>query len=516
MEWKNYLQKFKSYQWHTITKDYYASPDNEALLLLLKVIEVIWWQEPPSIVSIENTVPSNVPLEDYNFLRALSYLANGDFSSFSNIFRQFSPEDWRYRWLNIELLGRSRKFKKQARYVAKLLKSSKDISYIYVALIQSLETTKTNTSHLLDLIRKFPDDKLKPALTLRVNKHVYDSFSARQVEENPPLVYRMSHQVGIPVDDRNNHFNILIKSGFIDKDLIRSKAGIELSRAEDFAEVEHLFYEISNTHHDLMVKWADLKVLKIIFCWIFQRRKEAHKIFAELKNIGESLIEEKGLKIYHRYILMLFIYSQKNTDLYNIPYEHKIIVIGESHSLSANGVTVLYQEKKLRLEPRLVMGVKMHHLGTASENLWKQLVVDVVTSTPIETALMFTIGEIDTRVEEGIYDHSIKNELSVKDVALATVSKYFTFLENLLRGRKNIFVQGTPFPKYERKGLTEEKKELHIDMVRYVNQLMEYNTKRNDWVFLDVYKLSAENDVHLDSHHLKPEVYPLLLESAKD
>jgi hypothetical protein len=190
-------------------------------------------------------------------------------------------------------------------------------------------------------------------------------------------------------------------------------------------------------------------------------------------------------------------------------------VLGESHCLSpANGV-FWWHGQVVRACARFVMGIQMHHLAQAGDNVYKQRVMSHLQDMA-DAPLLLAIGEIDCRPVEGMWRAAARGGLPLDAMMELTVNGYFSFLDQALgrRAWPSITLQGVPAPGYD---LTDRRdpgdKQGFISMIRRVNTLLAAGARRRQWHFLDVHAATARPDGlgnglwHLDRYHLSPFFY---------
>ena len=232
-----------------------------------------------------------------------------------------------------------------------------------------------------------------------------------------------------------------------------------------------------------------------------------------------QLNEFKAEKNYISYIGKLLNWwgaEIKNTGLNFNEQNHCLpilAVIGESHSLAAHRTDF----KQHRCHAYWLDGIKMWHLAQSKAHRMKQRMTQVLSELPPDMAVMFCIGEIDCRIDEGIWNAAKKQSEDCRVLAEKTVCGYINWLENALKNtaQRNIIIQGIPAPNYpfnEDKNLSNDIADF-LKMIELVNQLLMFHTLAKGWQFLDVYAATAlENgrsnqQWHLDGHHLSPSFY---------
>ena len=207
---------------------------------------------------------------------------------------------------------------------------------------------------------------------------------------------------------------------------------------------------------------------------------------------------------------------QGTTDMQNTVY-----VLGESHALSPAHLVVPWHGQVSRFVPKFVMGVKMFHLGTKgrsdSPRFCDAAKAQIAQCRP-NSHLLVTIGEIDTRLDEGIWPLLAgRNWVQREELISTTVDEYLANLCELTRNQhfRTITVQGVPAPASDLdKAISSTKlRKSYIELIRQVNDRLKGQTLLHGWAFLDVYTATCGDDGtsnkkwHIDDFHLKPSFY---------
>jgi len=83
-----------------------------------------------------------------------------------------------------------------------------------------------------------------------------------------------------------------------------------------------------------------------------------------------------------------------------------------------------------------MMGTKMWHLADPKANRFKSKLHDHLKEIDLAAPLLFTIGEIDCRPEEGIWKIHKKSGRAATVLVKNTVNGYLKYLNDALVGRK--------------------------------------------------------------------------------
>jgi hypothetical protein len=261
----------------------------------------------------------------------------------------------------------------------------------------------------------------------------------------------------------------------------------------------------------------EIETYLIINSWIdgnYELAYELVKNNAEYLKLDE-LDEDRNMQIFFIYTLSLCVFWQKNRNLYEYKLNNGYInCIGESHSLSPTNTIFQWRNKTLKAKTSLIMGIKMWHLANENENIQKKLFLNLIDKLDKETPLLITIGEIDSRPNEGIWKSSMQGKKDLNIIIKDTVDNYLNFLKINLKGFSEITIQGIPAPGYKLIGKRDPINRIgFLQMIKEVNIFLEEKTLTLGWGFFDVYAATVSNEGdsnsewHLDGFHLKPSIY---------
>lgn len=435
---------------------------------------------------------------------------------------------WVRHWLMIEHAGRSRAFDQQALLVRKVLEkpATRSLSWLYLACLLSLDQKDADTTPLKKTLRNV---RTSNPYAFLLNTELLENFNKR-IENLEHLSQRYRDAYWIDL----RYSQILAAQG----DVQRTLAILENLAAQGTIDGRslHRWLMLSLSHpawsETFPQRYSRARQLSpgtvrgkggvdayaVIYAWITSDLASAHQIFSasgQYRNTPLTKDEEKN-RVFHNYVLDLFIFRQKNSSLYDGSAE-KVHVIGESHSLSPHGVQFPLNGALKQAHACFVMGVKMFHLKPQTHNIFKSCIQSHIGKIAPGSPIIFTIGEIDCRIDEGIWQHAEKTGQSPEAVAEATVSDYVSFLKEELAQHdpRLITLQGVPAPLASLEEFqTADERQKFLNMIRWVNLCLKRETLNAGWSFLDTYSATAGDDGrstgewHLDSHHLKPSFYP--------
>lgn len=248
-----------------------------------------------------------------------------------------------------------------------------------------------------------------------------------------------------------------------------------------------------------------------------------NEAFAALNNSQSILQREDGssrhYKIYWLYIRRLIQWRAENQHLFGVGAEHGLLhVIGESHALSPNfGLVNWVDDRRLRCVAHWVPGCKQWHLANHQPNRYKSAVASVIAQIPTGADLMFCIGEIDTRPDEGIWSAARNSGNATADLVRQTAEGYLQFIADTVvseREYRSITIQGIPAPGYPLEGNRGPGDTAgFLAMIRDLNLHLQSGAQARGWYFLDVYAATVDENGkgnaqwHLDAYHLQPGFY---------
>lgn len=223
---------------------------------------------------------------------------------------------------------------------------------------------------------------------------------------------------------------------------------------------------------------------------------------------------DRAMRVFYRYLRQLAL-AQRAAQSATAAPAAMLQVLGESHCLAPANSVFPWHGQLVRACGRFIMGVQMHHLARAGENVYKQRVRSHLHDMA-DGPLLLTIGEIDCRPVEGLWRTASRGGVPLDQMMDATVNGYFSFLDQVLcqRAWPSVTIQGVPAPGYD---LTDRRdpgdKPAFIAMIRRVNSLLAAGARRRHWHFLDIHSATARQDGlgnglwHLDRYHLSPSFY---------
>ena len=169
-----------------------------------------------------------------------------------------------------------------------------------------------------------------------------------------------------------------------------------------------------------------------------------------------------------------------------------------------------------------MVGAKAWHLAQQGRDPEKRAFRYALDGIPRGSAVVFMVGEIDTRPDDGIIPYCRKHDKLVGSVIRTTVDGYLDFVvtESLARNLLP-FVHGVAAPVRHSGRVYDDDVALWVEVVRWFNEKLRSGAAARQVAFLDVYQASAgpggfaDGSLSLDGTHLEPHVLGFLMRSLK-
>lgn len=324
----------------------------------------------------------------------------------------------------------------------------------------------------------------------------------------------------------NNLGIILTQSGEIDESIIKFSRALELisnfqealfNLANSYLKINNLnnavdcfnsLYEMDKGKYGLLAKVnvAILYYLKSNYIGCHTALEDARLIIGKKEEFFENKI------IYWQFLSKLI--KKKNINfIQSKNIIDKIYVVGDSHALTYHGLNLQYRNQNYLLESHWIEGCKQWHLGNDFKNQYKYQFHKIIEGIPDCSIVIFSFGEIDCRINEGVLKHFKNNsQLSISDIQKSTVVNYLKFIFNFKKSRNfQIIIQGIPSPNTSLGNENEFYYEFFIKSVNEFNLMLKSYSAQCGFEFIDLHAHTNRGDgrsnsmFHIDEHHLSPE-----------
>jgi len=197
-------------------------------------------------------------------------------------------------------------------------------------------------------------------------------------------------------------------------------------------------------------------------------------------------------------------------------------VVGDSHSLPPSRERVELHGRPHTVVSSLVVGVKAWHVADPAPNPYRSALLVALDRVPKGSMVVLTVGEIDTRLDDGIIPFCRKHGHSIDQVVDATANGFVERVVKEARGRGlTPMLHGVAAPIPDREVVSMEDATLWSRVVRAFNQRLREAAARHGVPFLDLHALTSDADgfsdgsYSLDGTHLQPRVLGLLTKRLK-
>ena len=518
---KNIEHKLKLLKFNELNQ--FSKLKNTALeIAIAAYINTTVWRDDYFALYLINKIPKTKHSNLTIFVIGLTYLSIGEIKKFKLIYsyakkNKFSR--WKLEWFELELLGRTLKFKEQTRLLTKIYYKNNMIQDFHVyAVLTPLTSKNADYTYLrkfcLDLEKNKKTIPLDFLIRLGKINHAENDFTNQQLLEFSNSLYlkKVNFKKLIKI------YDFLAKNHYLDVNALNRWLGLSILMPETQQSVlDRITYAYENFDSNRSIKCMSASYLLIYFFLrgdyktVFSIAKR-HEDYLKMKVIDAL----KNSKIYFNYILLLCLEWENNKDQYEV-HENKLIVFGESHSLALTNISINFYNKKFTALNHLLIGVKMFHLNLEKSNYFSEALAVYLNSIKDGSNLLFTIGEIDTRPNEGIWKLYRRTSNSLEFLVNKTVDNYLIFLHSYLKDKtlSSITIQGIPAPGYMLEDAFDpgKEKQKFLKMFKLVNNRLKEKTLFYGWQFLDIYSATVNlegtsNQIyHLDKIHLTPLFY---------
>lgn len=239
----------------------------------------------------------------------------------------------------------------------------------------------------------------------------------------------------------------------------------------------------------------------------------ALKRAAQLREKGiRSSKTLKNVAAYERYLLAL----RQTPRASHLAMAKPTAVLGDSHVLAWHGQAVSWGNDCWRLEAELIMGAKAYHIAAASPNRFQWRLKQMLQRIPAGAPVIFSFGEIDCRLDEGLLPFIRKTGASLAETVQEQARAYANAVRRLVPPASPIvWVIGVPAPNITslRTSFPEADSAtfaLLKEIIRLWNVTLQEACQQLALGFVDLYGLTAGSDGasnlqwHCDGVHLQP------------
>lgn len=242
-------------------------------------------------------------------------------------------------------------------------------------------------------------------------------------------------------------------------------------------------------------------------------------IFEDRKNVGLEFFRKGNMiSVYSIYLCKVAYWWENNPEDYQGAATKELYIFGDSHCLSSAFQVI----GDYKLIPKLLFGAKAYHLGKDGLASKQEAFTKMLETCTDKDHAVFTFGEIDCRIDEGIYLKQKDASDEAREVAVSKlVDEYVDFvLKHAQNKFERISFCNIPAPQKglcKAKGFNPMENKKYPDITRLFNETLQKRAVADGFDIIDVYAKTADADgwgtrEHmLDQVHLKPDVVTELL-----
>lgn len=215
---------------------------------------------------------------------------------------------------------------------------------------------------------------------------------------------------------------------------------------------------------------------------------------------------------YYKFLQALLSFRSEHPSLYVTEAADKNIhMVGDSHSLSYTGTVISLAGKKHKVIPHLIMGCKAWHLAQPEMNRFKASFDCVIGQLPHGATVIIAIGEIDCRLNEGIFPAHKKYQTDLESSIESLVNDFVQYVRNKAREKElKLIFYGVPAPNCTLSHLSSDDRPIFLKTIELFNDALA-RAASADNRFIDVYRQTvteggtADGRYHVDAFHLSPD-----------
>ncbi len=225
---------------------------------------------------------------------------------------------------------------------------------------------------------------------------------------------------------------------------------------------------------------------------------------------------------YHDYLVKLLAHYHAHPDLYATTEVAALHIIGDSHCLAAAHTMVSLDGVPYRVDPHPVIGAKAWHLAPALNpdgGPQRAAFERVAQTLPDQTPVIAMFGEIDCRINEGLYPFlTARPDISIETHCADVARAYIAYVRQVLSGRRRVIIYGVPAPDPTMVRKAGDDRRRYVRLVATFNYALGAATRAAGLEFLDPYSVTAGADGaaldhwHFDGIHVAPTLLGTLLE----
>lgn len=341
----------------------------------------------------------------------------------------------------------------------------------------------------------------------------------RQKKYTQALIYAEKASLLSP-----NNEEILVLLGTIHVNIGNYSKCLSYSRIfpkHRIAQIHNIIYSLFNLRkYDQLIEFLNKEpippelititnVYKGLLYFSTGRFEECKSCLSKIENIKlYNSPNEKTYKIFAVLLFDILTFYETNKSLYEENSHKKLYLIGDSHCLSPGFLTAQIGDTKYQCIPRFVQATQARHLNLLSKSRHTSTFEEAIKDIEPNSLVVLMFGEIDTRANTGILAYHKKNKnLNKKSINLTIkniVKNYVNFCIKKTKAKNlNVIFYGIPISKLF-KDISNKDKVWQNCIIETLNKELAKEVRKRNIPFIDVYKMSALENYHMDDIHLTP------------
>lgn len=251
-------------------------------------------------------------------------------------------------------------------------------------------------------------------------------------------------------------------------------------------------------------------------CWLENELSLLDKLLADSAIIlseQQSTKNTRNFKAFHHHLSLLSKFQKNHHRLYEATTDKTIFMISESHGFGPARTSVRFSNEAFSIRSFLITGCKLFHLASNKANMFQASLQILLSKLPKQSKIIIGFGEIDCRIDEGIFPHYVKNNLPFETNLSIMAANYVSNICALAREYSHtILLYGIPAPNPAvLKDLTQKTTDQYLELFSNLNESLAAESNRAGCIFLDTYAYTRDKngagkiERYMDNVHLYPD-----------
>jgi tetratricopeptide (TPR) repeat protein len=266
------------------------------------------------------------------------------------------------------------------------------------------------------------------------------------------------------------------------------------------------------------VQRGDLLTSLAVTSWIVGEESKCLEYLDRAKVLSLTKVDYPDLKstlAYNNFLRSLILWHRENQDA-NVQPNKVLHFIGDSHSLTCANKNIEIGKDIYECKTHFVRGCKIWSLVNYDINGVKIAFDRELGYLSEGEMVVFNIGEIDCRYDEGLFFRYRKYSTNLIQEIDFLLAKYFNKIAGFVENMKIIpLIWGIPAPNesFFKGHIHKLYEDEFISFISYFNEQMSILSKQYNFHFVDNYSLTcnkfnkSNSDTHIDNVHLKPSTF---------